>query len=236
LRALLGWIGLTVVSRSQEMYPNDLAEMEAWIRSHARPGDRVLEIGCGDGALVRRLMTDYDVIGVDPSASPEAAVLAIPFEELEAAPFDVVFASVSLHHLADLTAAVAALRRLTRPGTMMLVREFDRVLNDHEPTLRWWFTHRELEDPEEHSGSHPLPDTFEAFVPHWRHMMQHHVSTWAEVLDMLVAADFETVSDVRAPYLFRWGLNEDLRAEEERLAADGIINLIGHHWTGRRAS
>jgi ubiquinone/menaquinone biosynthesis C-methylase UbiE len=128
------------VSRSQEMYPNDLAEMEAWIRSHARPGDRVLEIGCGDGALVRRLMTDYDVIGVDPSASPEAAVLAIPFEELEAAPFDVVFASVSLHHLADLTAAVAALRRLTRPGSMMLVREFDRVLNDHEPTLRWWFT------------------------------------------------------------------------------------------------
>lgn len=224
------------MSRSQEMYPNDLAEMEAWIRSYARPGDRVLEIGCGDGALVRRLMADYDVTGVDPNASPEPAVLSLAFEELEAAPFDVVFASVSLHHLADLTAAAAALRRLTQPGTMMLVREFDRVLNDHEPTLHWWFTHRQLEDPEEHSGHQPLPDTFEAFVPHWRHWMQHHVSTWAEVLDMLRAADFETVSDVRAPYLFRWGLNENLRAEEERLAADGTINLIGHHWTGRRAS
>ena len=224
------------MSRSQEMYPNDLAEMEAWIRSYARPGDRVLEIGCGDGALVRRLMADYDVTGVDPNASPEPAVLSLAFEELDAAPFDVVFASVSLHHLADRTTAAATLRRLTQPGTMMLVREFDRVLNDHEPTLHWWFTHRQLEDPEEHSGHQPLPGTFEAFVPDWRHWMQHHVSTWAEVLDMLLAADFETVSDVRAPYLFRWGLNENLRAEEERLAADGTINLIGHHWTGRRAS
>jgi ubiquinone/menaquinone biosynthesis C-methylase UbiE len=218
------------------MYPIDLGEMEAWVRAHARPGHRVLEIGCGDGALVRRLRADFDIVGVDPNASAEPSVLAMPFEQLEADPFDVVFASVSLHHLADRTAAVAALRRLTRPGTVMLVREFDRVLNDHEPTLRWWYDHRQLEDPDEHSGIHPLPDTFEAFVPHWRHMMQHHVSTWAEVLDMLVASDFETVSDERAAYLFRWGLNEGLRAEEERLASEGTINLIGHHWVGRLAS
>jgi ubiquinone/menaquinone biosynthesis C-methylase UbiE len=225
---------LAVVNRAQDRYPNDLAEMEVWIRSYAQPGDRVLEIGCGDGELVRRLMADYDVIGTDPQASPEPAVLAIPFEELEAEPFDVVFASVSLHHLADRNAAVAALRRLTRPGTIMLVREFDRLLNDHEATLRWWFEHRELEDDADHSGHRPLPDTFEAFVPEWRQWMQHYVSTWAEVSAMLADAGFATVSDIGAPYLFRWGLTEDVRAEEERLAAEGTINLIGHHWTGRR--
>jgi hypothetical protein len=108
------------------------------------------------------------------------------------------------------------------------------VLNDHEATLRWWFAHRELEDDADHSGHRPLPDTFEAFVPEWRHWMQSHVSTWAEVSAMLARAGFETTSDVGAPYLFRWGLTEDLRAEEERLAAEGTINLIGHHWTGRR--
>ena len=204
------------------------------MRSQAAVGSRVMEIGCGDGALVRRLGDDYLVIGVDPHADPSPNVHAMPFEELDAEPFDVVFASVSLHHLASLDAAVVALRRLTRPGTMMLVREFDWLLNDHEPTLRWWYEHRRHQDPHQHSGDRPLAATFEEFVPDWRGWMTNHVSPWSSVLAMLGNAGFETISDVPSPYLFRWGLGDEFRAEEEQLAAEGVINLIGHHWTGCR--
>jgi ubiquinone/menaquinone biosynthesis C-methylase UbiE len=220
--------------RSQERYPLDLADMEAWIRAHALPGQRVLEIGCGDGALVRRLANDFDVVGVDPEGEPSDVVRAQRFEDLDEQPFHVVFASVSLHHLDDRAAAGAALRRLTEPDTTMLVREFDRLTMDHEPTLRWWFEHRKAREHEADPDETPLAATLEAFVPEWRSMMEHHVTPWTEVRELLRSNSFETVREEPMAYLFRWGIGEDVRAEEERLAAAGTINLVGRRWAGRR--
>jgi ubiquinone/menaquinone biosynthesis C-methylase UbiE len=222
--------------RSQEQYPLDLDDMEQWIRSHASPGQRVLEIGCGDGALVHRLADDFDVLGVDPEAEPLGAVRTTPFEELDESPFDVVFASVSLHHLEDRTLAGAALRRLTKPGSVMLVREFDRLEMVHEPTLRWWFEHRKSRENMIDIDDQPLPATLEEFIPQVREMFEHHVTPWPEVRAMLTSSGFETVAEEPMAYLFRWGLGEDLRAEEERLAAAGTIKLVGRKWIGRRPS
>ena len=232
IRTVVGVDRFGCVIRSQDRYPLDLADMEAWIRAHAVPGQRVLEIGCGDGALVRRLASDFDVVGVDPQAEPSAVVLAQRFEDLDVQPFDVVFASVSLHHLEDPVATRAALRRLTEPGATMLVREFDRVTMDHEPTLRWWFEQRRAGGRECDPDDTPLPATFEEFVPEWRAMMEHHVTPWADVLALLHASGFETTEEHVTAYLFRWGLSEDVRAEEEALAAAGTINLVGRRWTG----
>ncbi len=220
--------------RSQERYPADLADMEAWIRAHAAPGQRVLEIGCGDGALVRRLTDDFDVVGVDPEAEPSEVVRAMRFEDLDEAPFHLVFASVSLHHLDDPAATSAALRRVTTVATTMLVREFDRLAMDHEPTLRWWFEHRQAREHEADPDDTPLPATLEAFLPEWQSMMKQHVTPWPEVRELLHSNGFETVGEEPTAYLFRWGIGEDVRAEEERLAAAGTINLVGRRWTGRR--
>jgi ubiquinone/menaquinone biosynthesis C-methylase UbiE len=223
------------VIRSQERYALDLGDMEAWVRTHARPAQRILEIGCGDGALVRRLANDFDVLGVDPEAEKSSIVRVQRFEELDEEPFHVVFASVSLHHLDDPALAREALRRLTAPGTTMLVREFDRLTMDHEPTLRWWFEHRKAREDASDTEEPPLPDSFETFVPEWRSMMEHHVRPWPEVRDLLHWSGFETVREVPMAYLYRWGIGEDVRAEEERLAAAGTINLVGRRWTGRRS-
>jgi ubiquinone/menaquinone biosynthesis C-methylase UbiE len=222
--------------RSQERYALDLADMEAWIRAHAQPGQRILEIGCGDGALVRRLANDFHVLGVDPEGQPSNVVRAQRFEDLDEQPFHVVFASVSLHHLNDPALARSALERLTAPGTIMLVRELDRLTMEHEPTLRWWFEHRKACEHEPDAEESPLPDSFATFVPEWRSMMEHHVRPWPDVRALLRSSGFETVREEPMAYLFRWGLGEDVRAEEERLAAAGTINLVGRRWTGRRSN
>jgi SAM-dependent methyltransferase len=128
------------VDFDQTRYPIDLAEMVAWIATAGEPGARVLEIGCGDGAVTNALANlGYDVLGVDPNATPGSRVRAVPFEQLDEPPFDLVFASVSLHHLGDASAASRALRRLTKPGSRMLVREFNKDLVGDPATLEWYF-------------------------------------------------------------------------------------------------
>jgi SAM-dependent methyltransferase len=131
------------VEFSQVNYPNDLADMVAWITSLTPKGGRVLEIGCGDGTITQELAAlGLEVVGVDPSAAEGPNIQSIGFEQLDAAPFDVVFASVSLHHLADLDVASQALNRLTKPGTVMAVREFDKDLVGDRATLEWCFHQR----------------------------------------------------------------------------------------------
>lgn len=223
----------------QTDYPHDLAEMMGWIRSVVAPGERVLEIGCGDGAITAALSTvGVEVLGVDPHAPTDRLgehIQAVAFEELDAAPFDVVFASVALHHLPDADNTVAAFRRLTKPGTRLLVREFDRVLLDHEPTLRWWFHQRQaLDATGEPATDHPLPATFDEFYAFWSAMMQHHVLPWTTVLETLHRAGFATQHVSSTSYLFRWSLRESIRATEDDLIAAGRINEVGIRWSGRR--
>jgi SAM-dependent methyltransferase len=117
--------------------------MVAWVTSLTPKGGRVLEIGCGDGTITRELAAlGLEVVGVDPSSAEGPNIQSIGFEQLDAAPFDVVFASVSLHHLADLGVASQALNRLTKPGTVMAVREFDKDLVGDRATLEWCFHQR----------------------------------------------------------------------------------------------
>ena len=223
------------MGQPQSFYPADLDAMVAWVRSVAPPGARVLEIGCGDGEVVRRLRAEgVDAIGVDPHAEPEPGIRATPFEDLDAAPFDVVFASVALHHLPDPVRAATALRRLSHAGTVMVVREFDRALLDHEPTLRWWFHQRHaLAAVGVREGDHDMPRDFDGFAAGWRAKMAEHVQPWSVVAGMLADAGFGTESLSVGPYLFRWGLSEALRPVEEALIADGRINAIGVRWHGR---
>ena len=96
-----------------------------------RPGMRLLDLGAGTGSWAAAFSDWYgiEVVGLEPSAAMRARArhprmlagdaLAIP---LRAASVDGAWLSTVVHHLTDLEAAAAELRRVLRPGAPVLVR------------------------------------------------------------------------------------------------------------------
>lgn len=117
-----------------------------------RPGQHVLDVGCGTGVLTRlaaRIVGDKgEAVGIDPSpamlqvarrnANAEAsgarfkvaAIEALPFENGQ---FDVVFSSCMLHHLAPQLkrAGLAEVHRVLKPGGRFVIVDVDRPAT-------WW--------------------------------------------------------------------------------------------------
>jgi trans-aconitate methyltransferase len=91
----------------------------------AQPGERILDLGCGDGALTGRIKAaGADVVGVDGSAD---MVLAARARGLDArimdgqklcfhAAFDAVFSNAALHWMPDADAVLAGVARACKPG------------------------------------------------------------------------------------------------------------------------
>ncbi|HET9268893.1 MAG TPA: class I SAM-dependent methyltransferase [Vicinamibacterales bacterium] len=90
-----------------------------------RAGERILDVGCGDGALTQRLVqAGAKVVGVDPAPDFVAAAAArgidarlidaqaLPFER----EFDAVFTNAVLHWIPDLDAALRGVHRALKAG------------------------------------------------------------------------------------------------------------------------
>lgn len=90
-----------------------------------QPGERILDLGCGDGVLTERLASlGCLVVGVDSSAAQVAAAQArgldacvvdareLPFE----AEFDAVFSNAALHWMRPPEAVIAGVWRALEPG------------------------------------------------------------------------------------------------------------------------
>lgn len=90
-----------------------------------RPGERILDLGCGDGALTRRLVDlGCEVVAIDSSPEQVEAAKALgldarvvsadamPFDEM----FDAVFSNAVLHWIPDADPMIAAVHRALRPG------------------------------------------------------------------------------------------------------------------------
>ena len=115
---------------------NHNAAYYPWVRKELdrRGAKRVLDVGCGNGALLRYLAApDRDLLGIDPSADAIAAAkvltgeeektrfLCASFEDLEIPPGsqDAVIFAASLHHM-DGQLAIRKTKELLKAGGVLL--------------------------------------------------------------------------------------------------------------------
>lgn len=129
-------------------------------------GQRVLDVGCGPGALTARLVDRLGadaVVAVDPSAPFVAATAArcpgvdVRRAAAERLPFaddavDAAFAQLVVHFMADPVAGLSEMGRVTRPGGVVAACVWDHGTGGG-PLSVFWATVREL-DPgaEDESG------------------------------------------------------------------------------------
>jgi SAM-dependent methyltransferase len=90
-----------------------------------RPGEHILDLGCGDGVLTKRIAgLGCKVVGVDSSADFVAAAKTLGLNileknayELDFAPiFDAVFSNAALHWMKDADVVIRGVARALRPG------------------------------------------------------------------------------------------------------------------------
>lgn len=99
------------------------AELVAWLAP--MPGERILDLGCGDGALTTQIAAaQANVVGIDSSAALVAAARAKGLEAhtVDAhqlsfdSEFDAVFSNAALHWMKQPEAVLAGVHRALRPG------------------------------------------------------------------------------------------------------------------------
>ena len=131
-----------------------------YLLAHLRPGDRLLDVGCGPGTITLDLaarVAPGEVVGIDVAdevvaeavqAAEEAGCANVSFArgdaygiEAAAGSFDVVHAHQVLQHLGDPIAALTEMRRVLRPGGLLAVRDSDFgafVWAPHDERLDHW--------------------------------------------------------------------------------------------------
>jgi SAM-dependent methyltransferase len=131
-------------------------------------GDRVLDVGCGPGALTGELVRIAGadrVAAVDPSAPFVAAAgkrhpgVDVRLASAEALPhpdsaFDATLAQLVVHFLADPVAGLREMTRVTRPGGVVAACVWDHA-GGRGPLGTFWSTARELDPDATDEGDLP---------------------------------------------------------------------------------
>ena len=171
-----------LVERLERLYATrDVLRRRELVRAAlgARPGDRVLDVGCGPGFYVTELLEavgrEGSVVGVDASADMLAVAARraeghgnVEFHEADATSLPVPDASFEralcvqvLEYVRDVPAALREMHRALRPGGRMLVWDVDWA------TVSWHaidrqLTRRVLAAWDNHLTHPSLPRTFAA--------------------------------------------------------------------------
>ncbi|HXG67726.1 MAG TPA: class I SAM-dependent methyltransferase [Blastocatellia bacterium] len=240
------------------MHPIDVPTLEtlAFVERYLPfPGARLLEVGCGRGALAAALTAKgMRVRGIDSSPEVVAEARARGVDAVEAdilsyedAPFDVVLFSRSLHHIHPLHQAVNKAHGLLNVGGLLLVEDFGADRADRRGTA-WRYEVESLlhvaglignGESEYDSSADPLA--------RWReeHFGEHSIATSVELI-AAARQKFPQAAEETAPYLYRYLVDrlepsergfpvaQHLLAWEKRLIAAGDISPIGLWLVARR--
>jgi SAM-dependent methyltransferase len=126
---------VSAVNATSRWQPADYAKNAAFVPAlgapalallNPQPGERILDLGCGDGVLTVKLIeAGAEVVGVDASDTMIAAALdkgvdarvadaqALAFD----AEFDAAFSNAALHWMLDADAVAAGVYRALKPGS-----------------------------------------------------------------------------------------------------------------------
>jgi SAM-dependent methyltransferase len=176
-----------------------------------RAPSSVLEVGCGAGELVRRLLdAGYSAVGVDPDAPGGPAFRRSTIEELEErGSFDAVVASRSLHHVADLGVALDRIAALLRPHGTVVIDEFAWERLDARAAQRLGIPMQEWR--EEHADLH----TSEAMLRELDRRFSRRSFSWE-------------------PYLYRESREAVDEETERKLIGAGDLQATGFRYVGVR--
>jgi SAM-dependent methyltransferase len=228
-----------------------LREQHRLVAGHLGEARRVLEVGCGHGALAAMLaFGGREVTAIDlalPVERPTSVVRWIEgdFVTLSGidcgAAFDAVVFTASLHHIAGLEAALAQAEALLRPGGRLVLDEFDLAAPD-SACARWYYDVQELLAA---AGVYPAEriDDGAELEPRsrWLAAHEHHgeppLHSGASMITA-VQAGFRDICVDRGPYLYRYicrGLDgphagrlaETLLALERGRIASGLMAAVG---------
>jgi SAM-dependent methyltransferase len=184
-------------------------------------GERILDVGCGDGALTHKIIErGAEVVGVDNSAELVAAARAIGIEvlEMDAADmtfdteFDAAFSNAALHWMLDKErVAEATFRALKRGGRYAGEMGGEGNLAKLRETLDAELVARGYPPPLESSNWYPSVEEFAAV---------HETAGFTEVDARLIERPTpmpngigQWVTTFRRGWLDRAGVPEDERAE-----------------------
>jgi SAM-dependent methyltransferase len=192
------------------------------------PPARLLEVGCGGGDLARALAAaGHDVTAIDPEAPEGAIFRRVTLEDFaEPELVDVVVASRSLHHMADLAVALAKIGALLRPGGVLVVNDFAKERLEG-PTAEWYYDRRRALAA---AGGKHAPGSF-AECLHGEHADIHAYRDMRRELDR----GFRERSFAWVPYLHE-ELGDIVSEEHERaLIEGGAIQATGFRYVGETA-
>ncbi len=193
------------------------------------PPARVLEVGCGNGALARAVDdAGYEVVAIDPGAPDGEIFRPLKLEEVDDDErFDAVVAARSLHHLTDLDAGLDKIAALLAPGGAIVVDDFgwDRL---DETTADWFYGQRRAlaaagRLPTAPKGVGECREEWEA-----EHLGLHGYEAMRTALDMR----FHERSFAWVPLLYRYLDGVAAESLERTLVEADAISALGFRYVG----
>jgi len=194
-------------------------EITGLVRAKILPGSRILDVGCGDGTMLRDLLpatgmgidVDERAISVARSSYPQLGFICSSIEDLDAEtlePFDYVVLSGVLEQVHDVYVVLAQLRSLVSDSTRLVVVSYSRLW---QPAVRVaellrlrkrtreenWIPPNELVNLLEQSGFCVVTKTAGVLIPINLLFLSRFVNRWLAPLPLIRQLAAVTVTVAR---------------------------------------